>query len=70
VQEHFAELRKFITFSLNQLETRVRADLLQIERGLGGIDLLQDGMDLRFDGMDAQFAATQTALREISSRLP
>jgi hypothetical protein len=71
VQDRFAELRQFITFSLHKLATRLRAerreDLLQIERRF-------DGMARRFDRIDvqtdAQFAATQTALQEILSRLP
>ena len=81
VQQHFAELQKFITFSLEQqsvgLRTEFREELKTVQRGLeyrlDTVDRRLDGMDQRFGTLEAKLDAyqhaNQTSFQAILSRL-
>ena len=82
VKEHFAELQKFITFTVTtqvtQLKVELQRDIHGVEQRLGGrIDALEgrlDGLEQRFDGLDRKVdvhhEAVKLMLTEILNRLP
>ena len=82
VKEHFAELQKFITFSLTrqtaELKVELERDIHGVEQRLGArIDTLErrfDGLEQRFDRLerkvDTYHDAIKRILADILDRLP
>jgi hypothetical protein len=59
VKEHFVELRNFITFSVTNQITELRAelkrDIARVEKRLDGLEQRFDGLGQRFDGLEQRF---------------
>jgi hypothetical protein len=82
VKEHFAELQKFITFTVTTQVTQLKAELARDIHGveqrlgdrIGAVERRLDGHDQRFDRlerkMDAYHDATKLSLADILNRLP
>ena len=62
VQQHFAELQRFITFSLDRRLGPVEDRLTEVENRLGRVEYRLDTMDHRFDGIDLRFDRLETKL--------